>query len=230
MKKIIIAIDGFSSCGKSTMAKELAREIGYKYIDTGAMYRAVTCYAWKKGLFQDGYLDVARLEKEMDEIKISFNVHPETGESETCLNGQQVEQEVRGMEVASHVSSVASLPFVRMALVEQQRQMGKEKGVVLDGRDIGTVVFPDAELKIFVTATPEVRALRRWKEMKEKGHNVSFEAILENVKNRDYLDMTRETAPLRKADDALELDNTSMSVVEQNEWLLNNYKLRITEI
>ena len=205
------------------MAKQLAREIGYKYIDTGAMYRAVTLYAWQQGIFQGDQPDVARLEKIFDEINISFNVDSATGASETYLNGRQVEQEIRGMEVASHVSFVASLPFVRMALVEQQRLMGKEKGVVMDGRDIGTVVFPDAELKIFVTASPEIRAFRRWKELNDKGHSVSLETILENVKNRDYQDMTREIAPLIKADDAWELDNTTMSIAQQKEWLLNLY-------
>ena len=227
MKKIIIAIDGFSSCGKSTMAKELARKIGYRYIDTGAMYRAVTLYAWQHGMFQDKKPDICRLEKEMNNIHISFRVHPITGDSETFLNERLVEREIRGMEVANHVSLIASLPFVRLALVEQQRQMGKEKGIVMDGRDIGTVVFPDAELKIFVTATPEVRAFRRWKELNDNGHDVSFETILENVKNRDYLDLTREVSPLCKAEDALELDNTAMTVSEQNEWLFKNYELRI---
>ena len=227
MKRIIIAIDGFSSCGKSTMAKDLARKIGYTYIDTGAMYRAVTLYACQSGFLKDGCLDILRLEKAMRDINISFKVDPNTGDTTTCLNGRDVESDIRGMEVANHVSYLATLPFVRLALVERQRQMGKEKGVVMDGRDIGTVVFPDAELKIFVTASPEVRALRRWNEMKAKGEEVSFEEILENVKNRDYQDSTRDISPLRKANDALELDNTSMTIEEQNEWLLNNYELRI---
>ena len=209
------------------MAKKLASEIGYKYIDTGAMYRAVTLYAWQHGFFSDNQLDITRLEKSMNEINIAFKVNPVTGSSETYLNGHQVEHEIRGMAVANHVSFVATLGFVRLALVEQQRRMGKEKGIVMDGRDIGTVVFPDAELKIFVTATPEIRALRRWKELNENGHAVSFETILENVKSRDFQDMTREIAPLCKADDALVLDNTSMSIPEQNEWLINNYELRI---
>ena len=223
---IVIAIDGFSSCGKSTMARDLARKIGYAYIDTGAMYRAVTLYAWRHGFLQDGKVDVAGLEKAMGDINISFIVDPETGGTETCLNGTNVEREIRGMEVANHVSLIAALPFVRSALVEQQRRMGKEKGIVMDGRDIGTVVFPDAELKIFVTASPEVRAMRRWNELKAKGEEVSFEEILKNVKSRDYQDMTREISPLCKAADALELDNTYMTPSEQNEWLLNNYELR----
>jgi len=228
MKKIVIAIDGYSSCGKSSMAKHLAGQIGYAYIDTGAMYRAVTLYAWQKGFFRDGKLDVSRLEKEMGNINITFTVNPETGDTETNLNGTNVEREIRGMEVANHVSYVATLPFVRAALVEQQHRMGREKGIVMDGRDIGTVVFPDAELKIFVTASPEVRATRRWNELKAKGEDVSLEEILENVKSRDYQDMKREISPLRKAGDALELDNTSMTIDEQNKWLLDNYELRIT--
>ena len=223
MKKIIIAIDGFSSCGKSTMAKTLAGKIGYTYIDTGAMYRAVTYYALQHGFFRVGQPDIDRLEKAMDDVIILFNVREETGYTETYLNGTNVEREIRGMEVANHVSYIASLPFVRQALVEQQRRMGKEKGIVMDGRDIGTVVFPDAELKVFVTASPEVRALRRWNELKANGADVSFEEILENVKNRDYQDSTRDVAPLCKADDALELDNTTLTVSEQNEWLLNQY-------
>ena len=223
IQKIVIAVDGFSSCGKSTMAKMLAREIGYRYIDTGAMYRAITLYAWQHGFFREGRTEVSQLEKALDGINISFVVNPETGDSETYLNGQHVENEIRGMEVANHVSSIAKLPFVRQALVALQRRMGKEKGIVMDGRDIGTVVFPEAELKIFVTASPEVRAYRRWKELNEKGDTVTFEEILENVKSRDLQDTTRSVSPLRKADDAYELDNTSMTVDEQNKWLLNKY-------
>lgn len=225
MKRIVVAIDGFSSCGKSTMAKDLAFKIGYTYIDTGAMYRAVTLYALQHGFFQDGRPDRTRLEQSMGKMVISFRINPDTGGMETCLNGINVEREIRGMEVASHVSMIATLPFVRRALVEQQRRMGKEKGIVMDGRDIGTVVFPEAELKVFVTASPEVRAFRRWNELKAKGENVSFEEVLENVKSRDYQDVTREAAPLRKADDAIELDNTAMTVAEQNEWLRKQYEL-----
>ena len=228
MKKIVVAIDGFSSCGKSTMAKELACKIGYSYIDSGAMYRTVTLYALQQGCFRDNKPDITRLEKLMDDINISFTVNLETGAMETCLNGTNVEREIRGMEVANHVSFVATLPFVRNALIEQQRRMGKEKGVVMDGRDIGTVVFPEAELKIFVTASPEVRAFRRWNELKANGEDFSFEEVLENIKSRDQQDIMREIAPLRKACDAIELDNTNMSIDEQNEWLLNNYELRIT--
>jgi len=225
MKKIVVAIDGFSSCGKSTMARDLAVKIGYAYIDSGAMYRAVTLYAWEHGFFRDGRLDGARLEKSMDKIDIAFRVNAATGCTETYLNGTNVEREIRGMEVATHVSAIATLPFVREALVEQQRRMGKEKGIVMDGRDIGTVVFPDAELKIFVTASPEVRAFRRWNELKAKGEAVSLEEVLENVMKRDYQDTTREVAPLRKANDAIELDNTAMTVEEQDEWLGRQYEL-----
>jgi len=224
MRRIIIAIDGYSSCGKSSMAKDLARKIGYAYIDTGAMYRAVTLYAWQHGFFRQDKPDISSLEKAMDDINISFKVNPETGSTETYLNGLLVEREIRGMEVANHVSYIASLPFVREALVEQQRRMGQDKGIVMDGRDIGTVVFPDAELKIFVTASPEVRAERRWLELQAKGEDVSLEEVLENVKSRDHQDSTRAISPLRKADDALTLDNTFMTIDEQNEWILERVK------
>jgi cytidylate kinase len=226
-KKIIIAIDGYSSNGKSTMAKELARRIGYAYIDTGAMYRAVTLYALRRGLFMKNGAGADALEKVMNDINISFTVNPSTGVTETYLNGENVEDEIRRMEVANHVSRIAALPFVRASLVEKQRRMGMEKGLVMDGRDIGTVVFPDAELKIFVTATPEVRARRRLNELNAKGVAASLDEILENIKNRDYQDMTREVSPLRKADDAIVLDNTEMTIPQQNEWLLEQYN-RIT--
>ena len=223
MKKIIVAVDGFSSCGKSTMAKDLAREIGYAYIDTGAMYRTVTLYALQHGFIKSGTFDISCLENAIPDINIIFNVNPETGLTEAFLNGKNVEREIRGMEVAGYVSGVAALPFVRSALVKQQRRMGESKGLVMDGRDIGTVVFPDAELKIFVTASPEIRATRRLDELTAKGEQASFEEILENIKNRDHLDMTRIVSPLRKADDALELDNSYMTVSEQKEWLLEKY-------
>jgi len=227
MGKIVVAVDGFSSCGKSTMAKDLAGSVGYAYIDTGAMYRAVTLFALQQGLIKDGQTDNAGLEKAMDDIVISLKVNPETGRTETYLNGKNVEREIRGMEVANHVSGIAALPFVRSALVEQQRRMGKEKGLVMDGRDIGTVVFPDAELKIFVTASPEVRAMRRWEELKAKGESASYDEILENVKVRDYQDSTRSISPLRKASDAIELDNSTMTIPEQNDWLLNLFQFKI---
>lgn len=221
MKKIIVAIDGLSSCGKSTMARELAQEVGYTYIDTGAMYRAVTLYALRHGLLApDGQIDTAALEKQMDDIRITFRVNPATGRSETCLNGEQVEAAIRGMEVSAQVSRIASLPFVRRALVAQQQAMGREKGLVMDGRDIGTVVFPEAELKIFVTATDEVRAQRRVDELRAKGTDVSIEEVLRNVRERDRLDMERAESPLRRADDAIELDNTHLTIPEQRALLL----------
>ena len=229
MSRIVIAIDGFSSCGKSTMAKDLAHEIGYAYIDTGAMYRAVTLYALRHNLFKDNILAVSSLETAMDDIDISFEVNPETGLSETYLNGQNVESEIRGMKVAGYVSGVAALPFVRTALVKYQRRMGMEKGIVMDGRDIGTVVFPDAELKIFVTASSEVRATRRFNELIAKGENAMFDEILENIKSRDHQDMTRAVSPLRKASDAIELDNTNMTIPEQKKWLSEQYNRVIND-
>ena len=221
MKKIIVAIDGLSSCGKSTMARELAQEVGYTYIDTGAMYRAVTLYALRHGLLApDGQIDTAALEKQMGDIRITFRVNPATGRSETCLNGEQVEAAIRGMEVSAQVSRIASLPFVRRALVSQQQAMGRQKGLVMDGRDIGTVVFPEAELKIFVTATDEVRAQRRVDELRGKGTEVSMEEVLRNVRERDRLDMERAESPLCRADDGIELDNTHLTIPEQCALLL----------
>ena len=221
MKKIIVAIDGLSSCGKSTMARELAQEVGYTYIDTGAMYRAVTLYALRRGLLApDGQIDTAALEKQMSDIRITFRVNPATGRSETYLNGEQVEAAIRSMEVSAQVSRIASLPFVRRALVAQQQAMGRQKGLVMDGRDIGTVVFPEAELKIFVTATDEVRAKRRVDELRGKGTEISMEEVLRNVRERDRLDMERAESPLRRADDAIELDNTHLTIPEQRALLL----------
>ena len=221
MKKIIVAIDGLSSCGKSTMARELAQEVGYTYIDTGAMYRAVTLYALRHGLLApNGQIDTAALEKQMGDIRITFRVNPATGRSETYLNGEQVEAAIRGMEVSAQVSRIASLSFVRRALVAQQQAMGREKGLVMDGRDIGTVVFPEAELKIFVTATDEVRAQRRVDELRGKGTEISMEEVLRNVRERDRLDMERAESPLRRADDAIELDNTHLTIPEQRALLL----------
>ena len=225
MKKIIVAIDGYSSCGKSTMAKDLAREIRYIYVDTGAMYRAVTLYALRGGLFRpDGTIKEAELEACMGNIGISFRLNPGTGRPDTYLNGECVEQEIRSMEVSAHVSPVAALPFVRRALVAQQQAMGREKGIVMDGRDIGTAVFPDAELKVFVTASTEVRAQRRYDELKAKGMEADFDSILKNVQERDYIDSHRAVAPLRRADDALELDNSHMTIGEQKAWLLQKYR------
>ena len=228
MKKIIIAVDGFSSCGKSTMAKDLAKEIGYIYIDSGAMYRAVTLYCIENGIFdKDNHIDTDRLMKEMNDIKISFQLNPETQRPDTYLNGVKVEDRIRNMEVSSHVSPIAALGFVREAMVRQQQEMGQQKGIVMDGRDIGTAVFPDAELKIFVTASADIRAQRRYDELKAKGQPASFEEILENVKQRDHIDQTREVSPLRQAEDALLLDNSNMTIQEQKEWLKTQFEKRI---
>ncbi|MDH6312776.1 cytidylate kinase [Parabacteroides sp. PFB2-10] len=224
MKKITIAIDGHSSSGKSTMAKDLAKTIGYTYIDTGAMYRAVTLYGLQQGLFSGDTLDEERLREEMKNIHISFRPNPETGRPDTLLNGVDVEKDIRGMEVSNHVSPVAALDFVRYELVEQQKKMGRGKGVVMDGRDVGTVIFPDAELKVFITASPEVRARRRLDELQGKGLDVSYEEILENVKKRDFIDSTREVGPLKQAEDAILLDNSNMSLEEQKAWLLEQYE------
>ena len=220
MKKITIAIDGHSSCGKSTMAKDLARELGYTYIDTGAMYRAVTLFAMRKGLFaEDGTIDTETLQGLMGEVSIAQkNIE---GKTITFLNGEDVEKEIRSLEVSSHVSPIAALPFVREKMVEQQREMGHEGGIVMDGRDIGTVVFPNAELKIFVTASAEVRAQRRYKELIEKGMPASYEDILRNVTERDYMDSHRAVSPLRPADDAVILDNSNLTIAEQKQWLLD---------
>ena len=227
MKKIIVAIDGHSSCGKSTMAKSLAAQVGYIYVDTGAMYRAVTLFAMRQGLFDaQGQPDAARLEALVPEIEVSFHLDPTTNLPLVCLNGEVVEEEVRTLEVSSHVSAIAALPFVREALTRQQQRMGEEKGIVMDGRDIGTVVFPQAELKVFVTASAEVRAQRRFLELTAKGQTVAFEDILRNVQERDYIDSHREVAPLRQADDALVLDNSEMTREEQMQWLLDRFEER----
>ena len=229
MKKIIIAIDGVSSTGKSTMAKDLARELGYTYIDTGAMYRAVTLYSLQHGFFTSGGIDEQKLQDAMNDIDISFRFNPETGRPDTYLNGVKVEKEIRGMEVANRVSPIAALGFVRRAMVAKQQEMGKAKGIVMDGRDIGTTVFPNAELKIFVTASSQVRAQRRFDELKEKGMPADFDAILKNVEERDYIDSHRETSPLRKADDAITLDNSNMTISEQKAWLMEQYQKAIAE-
>ena len=230
MKKITIAIDGHSSCGKSTMAKDLARRVGYIYVDTGAMYRSVTLYALRHKLFrEDGTILEEQLQQQMPDIHISFKFNPETGRPDTYLNGECVEKEIRSLEVSNHVSPIAAIPFVRTAMVAQQQQMGKDKGVVMDGRDIGTVVFPDAELKVFVTASAEVRAQRRYDELQQKGMPADFDDILKNVQERDYIDSHREVSPLRQADDALLLDNSNMTIPEQNEWLLQRFQERVSE-
>ena len=224
MKKITIAIDGYSSCGKSTMAKDLAKEIGYIYVDTGAMYRAVTLFALRNALFaDDGSVLADNLACRMGDIHISFRLNGETGRPDTYLNGELVERDIRTIEVSKHVSPVAALPFVRTAMVAQQQEMGHDKGIVMDGRDIGTTVFPEAELKVFVTASAEVRARRRFDELAQKGMPADFDEILRNVEERDYIDTHREVSPLRKADDALLLDNSHMTIAEQRQWLLDRY-------
>ncbi len=225
MKKIIIAIDGFSSCGKSTMAKDLAREIGYIYVDTGAMYRAVTLFALRNGCFiNDSEVDVEKLKNKMAEISITFAINKETGRPDTYLNAENVEKEIRAMDVSSHVSPIATVPFVRKAMVAQQQKMGDKKGLVMDGRDIGTTVFPSAELKIYVTASAEIRAKRRFDELQAKGMPADFDDILKNVNERDYIDTHREISPLSKAEDAILLDNSDMTIAEQKQWLLDKYR------
>lgn len=222
MKKITIAIDGYSSCGKSTMAKELAKRLGYVYVDTGAMYRSVTLFALRNKLFnENGTVNIKALKAKMSEIEISFIYNTNSGKADTLLNGENIEDEIRLMEVSNKVSSIATIPFVREAMVKQQRRMGNEKGIVMDGRDIGTTVFPDAELKIFVTASADVRAKRRYDELLNKGEIANYDEILKNVQERDYIDSHREVSPLRKADDAKLLDNSYMTIEEQNEWLQN---------
>lgn len=230
MKKIVIAIDGFSSCGKSTMAKDLAREVGYIYVDTGAMYRAVTLFAMRNDVFDaEGNIDETRLKALLPNVKLTFQLNNETKLPEVCLNGENVERYIRTLEVSQHVSPIAALPFVREKLVEQQQAMGNEKGIVMDGRDIGTMVFPNAELKIFVTASAEIRAQRRFKELETKGMPADFDEILQNVEQRDYIDTHRETSPLRQADDALVLDNSHLTIAEQKVWLMEKFNERTQE-
>lgn len=230
MKKIVIAIDGFSSCGKSTMAKDLAREVGYIYVDTGAMYRAVTLFAMRNDVFDaEGNIDETRLKALLPDVKLTFQLNNETKLPEVCLNGENVERYIRTLEVSQHVSPIAALSFVREKLVEQQQAMGNEKGIVMDGRDIGTVVFPNAELKIFVTASAEIRAQRRFKELETMGMPADFDEILQNVEQRDYIDTHRETSPLRQADDALVLDNSHLTIAEQKVWLMEKFNERTQE-
>ncbi|MBQ7571453.1 MAG: (d)CMP kinase [Bacteroidaceae bacterium] len=225
MKKITIAIDGYSSCGKSTMAKDLAREIGYVYVDSGAMYRTVTLYALDNHIIQqDGHIDEERLRQEMKNIEISFQFNPERGRPDTYLNGVRVEDRIRTLEVSNHVSPIAALGFVREEMVRQQQRMGQEGGIIMDGRDIGTTVFPQAELKIFVTASAEIRAQRRYDELTAKGEACDMQEILHNVEERDYIDTHRDISPLRQAPDALVLDNSHMTIEEQKQWLLREYE------
>lgn len=224
MKKITIAIDGFSSCGKSTMAKDLAKEIGYIYIDSGAMYRAVTLYCLRHNLFDGDTVNTQKLSELIHDIHISFKLDEQSRQPLTYLNGECVEKEIRTLAVSQKVSFVAAVRFVREELVRQQQQMGKEKGIVMDGRDIGTTVFPDAELKIYVTASARIRAQRRFDELQAKGEPGSFEEILANVEERDRIDMNRPVSPLRKADDAIVLDNSEMTIPQQKAWLLEQYQ------
>ncbi|WP_088654388.1 (d)CMP kinase [Geofilum rhodophaeum] len=226
LQKITIAIDGHSSCGKSTVAKDLAQAFGLTYIDTGAMYRAVTLYAIEQGLYGPNGLLVTELEKALPHIQIVLRKDKESGQVETWLNQELVEDRIRSLEVSTKVSEVSALAFVRKRMVELQQEMGKNGGVVLDGRDIGTVVFPQADLKLFMTASPEIRAQRRYDEMRAKGEKVSFEAVLENVKSRDHIDSTRAESPLRKADDALVLDNSRLDRQAQLAWVMKQLKDR----
>ena len=229
MKQITIAIDGHSSCGKSTMAKDLAKEIGYIYIDTGAMYRAVTLFALQNGLITEAGIDEEGLKQRMADIMITFQLNEETGRPDTYLNGVCVEKDIRTMEVSKYVSPIATLGFVREAMVDLKRLMGEAKGVVMDGRDIGTVVFPDAELKVFVTASVDVRAQRRFDELTAKGEKCSFDEIRANVIERDRIDSTRAISPLRQAEDAIVLDNSNMTIPEQNAWLVEQYRRAAAE-
>ncbi len=220
MHKITIAIDGYSSTGKSTVAKELAKHMRYTYVDTGAMYRAVTYFAMTNNLIGDDHFDVVALVSKLNNVKISFKFNPIAGFAEVYLNGENIEKEIRTLEVSSYVSKVAAIPEVRYQLVKQQQQMGKDKGVVMDGRDIGTVVFPYAKLKIFMTASPEKRAKRRFDELIARGDNVTYKDVLKNVQERDYIDSHREDSPLRKAKDAIVIDNTGLTQEEQFKLIL----------
>ncbi len=224
MKSTIIAIDGYSSCGKSTMAKALARQLGFTYIDTGAMYRAVALYALRHGCFKDGRLQPIDLIAQLDGLNVSFGQPDAQGKADVFLNGENVEKEIRGLEVSNAVSIVAQVPEVREKMIGLQRQIAHSRNVVMDGRDIGTVVFPDADLKIFVTADAGVRARRRYDEMLAKGQPASLEEIRHNIEMRDQMDINRAIGPLRQAADALVLDNGHMSIEEQNAWLMDKYR------
>lgn len=216
--RMIIAVDGYSSSGKSTFARAIAKKLGYLYIDSGAMYRAVTLYSLQNGIIEDHNIDLKKLSRNFDCIKIEFRFNKQTRRNETYLNGKNVEEGIRGIRVSDHVSDISKIKFVREKMVEFQQEMGKDKGIVMDGRDIGTVVFPDAELKIFMTAGVEIRAERRYKELIEKGLSVSFDQVRENIVTRDRIDENRQESPLRKADDAIILDNSYMTPDEQMIW------------
>ncbi|WP_046757967.1 (d)CMP kinase [Kordia jejudonensis] len=227
MKKITIAIDGFSSTGKSTIAKQLANALEYIYVDTGAMYRAVTLFALRKGYIDEENFSINDLIANLDQITLQFKYNEQVGFAEMYLNGENVEKEIRTLNVSNYVSKVAAVPEVRYQLVKQQQKMGADKGIVMDGRDIGTVVFPDAELKLFMTASPEKRAIRRYKELIDKGDDVKYEDVLRNVQNRDYIDSHREDSPLRQAEDAIAFDNSDMGLKEQFDRIMNLAKRTI---
>lgn len=229
-KKITIAIDGFSSTGKSTVAKRLAKELGYVYVDTGAMYRAVTLFMMRKIFVSEDNIDEEAIIRHLPFINLHFEFNEDLGYGEMYLNNENVEKEIRYLEVSQQVSKVSAIPQVRKKLVEQQQEMGENKGVVMDGRDIGTVVFPDAELKIFMTASTETRAQRRYDELKDRGDDINFDDVLKNVKDRDYMDSTREDSPLIKADDAIEFDNSNLGLEEQFEKILKIAKDKIAEV
>ena len=218
--KIIIAIDGYSSTGKSTVAKQIAKHLGYVYIDSGAMYRAITFFAMENGFINKDNFNVSDLINNLNKVDITFHFNNALGFAEVFLNGKNVEKAIRTLEVSNFVSKVAAIPEVRVQLVKQQQKMGDQKGIVMDGRDIGTVVFPNAELKIFMTASPETRAIRRYNELKAKGDDVTYENVLKNVQERDYIDTTREDSPLYKSDDAIEIDNSNLTLQEQFENIL----------
>ncbi len=229
MKQITIAIDGFSSTGKSTVAKRLAKALGYVYVDSGAMYRAITLFAMRESFIREGHFDRGKLISKLTDITVSFKFNPDLGFAEVFLNGDNVEKQIRTLQVSNYVSQVATVPEVRKQLVKQQHNLGKDKGVVMDGRDIGTVVFPDAELKLFMTASAEKRAQRRYDELIERGDDVSYQEVLENVESRDLIDSTRKDSPLVMADDAVRVDNSHMSLDEQFDYILGLAKAKISE-
>ncbi len=227
ISKLVIAIDGYSSCGKSTVAKDLAKLLNIIFIDSGAMYRCVTLYALENNIIKDGVIHQDFLKQALDKISISFKFDAQTKTNETYLNGKLVEKEIRGLEVSNHVSMISALGFVRRKMVQLQQKMGETDSIVMDGRDIGTVVFPNADLKLFMTASPEIRAGRRFKEYQEKNEAITFEEVLENVKKRDHIDETRDESPLKKAHDALVLDNGKMTKEEQLEFIVSELKNRM---
>ncbi|WP_103068787.1 (d)CMP kinase [Aquimarina sediminis] len=228
-KQIIIAIDGHSSTGKSTVAKQLAKALEYIYVDTGAMYRAVSLYAMRNGFIDESHFDQKALENNLDKIYLKFKINPQTGLAEVLLNDENIERQIRTLEVSRHVSKIAAVSKVRKKLVEQQQKMGEDKGIVMDGRDIGTVVFPNAELKLFMTATAKDRAERRFLELNERGENVTYEDVLKNVVNRDHIDSTRKDSPLRKAEDAIKIDNSNLTLQQQFEQILKLAKETIAK-